>query len=334
MKLKDLATELGLSLTTVSRALNDYPEVSDRTRARVKRAANRLGYRPNVIARGLAIGEIGTIAVVVPKESASYLDPDTIEFLVGIAEVLAPAGQDILLVQTSRDESLEACQNIIESRRADAIVICYPAPIDNRVRFLADANFPFVVYGKSRTPVAHTWVDIDHRDAAFRSTAFLFERGHEKIAAVEGPLQFAFAEERMAGIRRAFDQFGSPLDTNYVVNDTFCDYTGYEHTLRLLRKTSPPTAFVYGSLLSAIGGSRAIRELGEQERIAVVTHDNGVPYLSPKNILPRMIMTSFPIREAAKRVAHQTIRMMDADSAIETELWKSQLISVGQSEPG
>ncbi len=328
MKLKDLARELGLSLTTVSRALNNYPEVSDDTRARVKRVADRVGYQPNIIARGLAVGEIGAIAVMVPKESTSYLDPDTIEFLVGIAEVLAPAGQDILLVQSSRDESLETCRNIIESRRADAIIICYPAPVDSRVRFLADANFPFVVYGKSRTPVAHTWVDIDHRDAAFRSTAFLFERGHEKIAAIEGPVQFAFAEERMAGIRRAFDQFELPP---CIINDTFCDYTGYEHTLRLLRQASPPTAFVYGSLLSAIGGGRAIRELGKQERIAVVTQDNGVPYLSPKNILPRMTMTSFPIREAAKRVAQQTIRMMDVNAAIETESCKPRLISIAQS---
>lgn len=329
MKLKDLASELGLSLTTVSRALNDYPEVSAHTRMRVKRAAERLGYRPNVIARGLAVGEVGIIAVVVPKDAASYFDPDTTEFLAGFVEVMATVGRDILLVQASQDESLEVCRSIIESRRADAIVICYPAPVDKSVRFLADANFPFVVFGRSRTPVAHTWVDIDHREAAFRSAAFLFESGHETIAAIEGPKHFAFVEERMAGLRRAADLYGARLDPGYLVNDTFCDRVGYEQTRRLLGESLPPTALVFGSLLSAIGGSRAIRELKAEGRIAVATHDNAVPYLSPGGIFQRVTTTSFSIHKAAKRVAQHAIRMTEANATIETELWEPQLISIG-----
>ncbi|PIO42886.1 LacI family DNA-binding transcriptional regulator [Phyllobacterium zundukense] len=331
MKLQDLANELGLSLTTVSRALNDYPEVSNRTRARVKGAAARMGYRPNVTARGLAIGEIGIIAIVVPKEPTSYLDPDITEFLAGLAEVFASVGQDILIIQTAQDDRLQACKNIIESRRADAIVICYPAPVDDSVRFLAGANFPFVVYGKSRTPVAHTWVDVDHREAAFLSAVFLFERGHEKIAAIEGPAHFAFVEERMAGITCAFEQHGTQIDASHMIKDMFCDSAGYQHTLRLLRQTSPPTGFVYGSLLSAIGGKRAIRELDLNDRIAVVTHDNAVPYLNPRSIFPRITITSFSIYKAARRVAQHVIRMMADNAVVETELWAPRLISVGQT---
>jgi len=331
MKLSDLANELGLSPTTVSRALNDYPEVSDRTRRRVKRAAAILGYRPSAIARGLAVGKIGVTAVIVPKEPASYFDPDITEFLAGIADVLGAVGQDILLIQSAQADGLETCKDVIESERADAIVICYPGSIDERVRFLAEANFPLVVYGKSRTPVPHTWVDVDHREAGFRSAVFLFESGHQKIAAIEGTVQFAFVEERIAGLTRAFDQFAVRFDPNHIVNDTFSDRAGYEHTRRLLKETSPPTAFVYGSLLSAIGGSRAIRELDAEDRIAVVTHDNAVPYLNARNIFPQVTVTSFSIYAVAKRVAQHAIRMMDRNAAIETELWEPELISVGQS---
>jgi LacI family transcriptional regulator len=188
------------------------------------------------------------------------------------------------------------------------------------------AHFPFVVYGKSRTPVPHTWIDVDHREAAFRSAMFLLESGHKTIAAIEGPAQFAFVEERMTGMGQAFDHFGVQVDASYVVNDIFCDQVGYEHTLRLLTGSSPPTAFVYGSLLSAIGGSRAIRELNAEDRIAVVTHDNAVPYLSASSIFPQITVTSFSIHTAAKRVARHVIRMMEA---IETELWEPQLISIG-----
>lgn len=330
MKLRDLANELGLSPTTVSRALNDYPEVSDRTRRLVKRAATRWGYRPSATARGLAVGRIGVTAVIVPKEPASYFDPDITEFLAGIAEVLGGVGQDILLIQSAPASGLDVCKDVIESGRADAIVICHPRSDDERIRFLAEANFPFVVYGKSRTPVPHTWVDIDHRQAGFRSAMYLFESGHQKIGAIEGPGQFAFVEERIAGLTSAFDQFAARVDPNCIVKDTFSDRAGYEHTRRLLNDASPPTAFVYGSLLSTIGGIRAIRELDAEDSTAVVTHDNAVPYLNARNILCEVTVTSFSIYAVAQRVAQHAIRMMDRNAAIETELWEPQLISVGE----
>ena len=97
LRLKELAKQLGLSQTTVSRALNGYPEVSEATRQRVNEAAGRLGYRPNANAIRLATGRVGAIGVALPLERSLHFGPHTSEFLSGIGERLAQDEIDILV---------------------------------------------------------------------------------------------------------------------------------------------------------------------------------------------------------------------------------------------
>lgn len=108
MKLKDLAAELGLSQTTVSRALNGFPEVNEATRQRVSEAARRLGYRANVAARRLATGRSGAIGVALPLQRSMHFGPHVSEFLSGVSERLAQNEIDLVVAPI---EKVASCRS-------------------------------------------------------------------------------------------------------------------------------------------------------------------------------------------------------------------------------
>ena len=133
MRLKELAKELGLSPTTVSRALNGYPEVSETTRERVSEAAGRLGYRPNASAIRLATGRVGVIGVALPLERNLHFGPHISEFLSGIGERLAREDIDILVAPLDADDEIRVHRRLAASKRVDAVILSAPTPGDPRV---------------------------------------------------------------------------------------------------------------------------------------------------------------------------------------------------------
>ena len=130
MKLKELAAELGLSQTTVSRALNGYPEVAESTRQRVDEAARRYGYRANANARRLATGQAGAIGVALPLQRSLHFGPHVSEFLSGISERLAQQEIDIVVAPIEADDEMPVYRRLAASKRVDAVIISAPTPDD------------------------------------------------------------------------------------------------------------------------------------------------------------------------------------------------------------
>eukprot|EP01133_Synstelium_polycarpum_P028235 gene28235-34207_t len=119
MKLKELAEQLGLSQTTVSRALNGYPEVNKATRERVSQAALKFGYSANANARRLAIGRIGAIGILMPRDRSERFGPHTSEFFSGLAEQLSQHEMDLLMSPSINNDELAAYRRLISSKRVD-----------------------------------------------------------------------------------------------------------------------------------------------------------------------------------------------------------------------
>ena len=135
MKLKELADSLGLSQTTVSRALNGYPEVNETTRSRVVEAARRLHYRPNASARRLATGRVGAIGAVLHAHRSQLIDPHYVEFLAGVGERLAEDEIDIVLSPTKVEgEETPSYRRIATGKRVDALILSSPPIEDERVK--------------------------------------------------------------------------------------------------------------------------------------------------------------------------------------------------------
>ena len=133
---------LSLSQTTVSRALNGYPEVSEETRRRVVDAAKRHGYRPNPSARRLATGKAGMIGYVMPTGDSVDIDPHFVEFLSGLGDYARAHELDLVLSPTAADEEETTYRRIVANKQVDAIYVSSPRPADRRIALLNQLGHP------------------------------------------------------------------------------------------------------------------------------------------------------------------------------------------------
>ncbi|MFN3717790.1 MAG: substrate-binding domain-containing protein [Rhizobium rhizophilum] len=328
MKLRDFAREIGLSPTTVSRALSGYPEVNEATRTRVMEEAARLGYRPNINAVRLATGRAGAIGVVMTKAS----DYQFSEFMSGMAERLSGEDIDILITpMTEHDTSdeLQLYRRLAESRRVDAVVIHSPRPRDPRIALLHQLKLPFIVHGRSEIDVPHAWLDIDNEGAVRRSTEHLLDLGHRRIALLNGREGLTFTLHRLAGYKAALAQHGIDFDPKLVTHGDFTDEIGFRFACSALDERPRATAFVAGSMMTALGVHRAARSknLVIGQDISVIAHDDVFPYLTAENMVPALSTTRSSIRAAGTRIADLALEMLTGREPSDIrELWPIELI--------
>lgn len=328
MKLREFAKQLGLSATTVSRALSGYPEVAESTRKRVMDEAVRLGYRPNENAVRLATGRAGAIGVVMGRNSEFHFA----EFMRGMAERLSQDEVDILVSPISHngtEDEVQICRRLATSRRVDAIIVTSPKPNDERIRLLNEFGMPFLVHGRSQTDIPHAWLDIDNEGAVYRSTTHLLDLGHRRIAMINGRYGFTFSLHRDEGYRNALESRGIPFDSELVEHGDFTDEIGYRLAVKLLERTPRPTAFVAGSMMTALGIYRAARSFGLTigKDISVIAHDDVISFLSAENMVPSLTATRSSMRAAGKRCADLLMDMLDGHAASDIhELWPVELI--------
>ncbi len=209
--LKDLAQSLGLSITTVSRALDGYSDVAKSTRERVVAAAAAAGYRPNAAARRLRKGSTEVVTLVLPTEPGQFNEPLYIELLAALGKRLARDGYDLtLLAAPPGSDELKAYHRIVEGHRADGLIVVRTRRSDQRIDYLLSVGFPFVAMGRSDVNVPYAFVDGDG-EAAFRdATRRLIALGHRHILHLAAPDAFNFAGLRRIGYQSAMEEAGLP----------------------------------------------------------------------------------------------------------------------------
>ncbi|MFS2151099.1 substrate-binding domain-containing protein [Rhizobium sp. Rhizsp42] len=328
MKLREFAKQLGLSPTTVSRALSGYPEVSEVTRARVAEEAVRLGYRPNVNAVRLKTGRAGAIGVVMGRAGEFHFA----EFMAGMAERLLTEDTDILVIPMAdpdHNDEMQLYRRLVESQRVDAIIVHSPRPNDERIALLHKLGMPFLVHGRSDIDVPHAWLDIDNEGAVRRATSHLIDLGHTRIAMINGRPGATYALHRDKGYREALQSRGIELDPQLIASGNFTDELGFRFARSLLEQSNPPTAIVAGSMMTALGVYRAVRSLGLQvgREVSVIAHDDVFPYLTADNMAPSLSATRSSMRAAGTRCADLVLQLVSGRSPLEIhELWPVELI--------
>ncbi|MBB3963540.1 substrate-binding domain-containing protein [Rhizobium metallidurans] len=328
MKLREFAKQLGLSPTTVSRALSGYPEVSEVTRARVAEEAVRLGYRPNVNAVRLKTGRAGAIGVVMGRAGEFHFA----EFMAGMAERLVAEDTDILVIPMAdpdHNDEMQLYRRLVESQRVDAIIVHSPRPNDERIALLHRLGMPFLVHGRSDIDVPHAWLDIDNEGAVRRATSHLIDLGHTRIAMINGRPGATYALHRDKGYRDALQSRGVELDPQLIASGNFTDELGFRFARSLLEQANPPTAIVAGSMMTALGVYRAVRSLGLQvgREVSVIAHDDVFPYLTADNMAPSLSATRSSMRAAGTRCADLVLQLVSGRSPLEIhELWPVELI--------
>lgn len=340
MNLKELSEHLKLSQTTVSRALNGYPEVSEKTRARVQRVARELNYSPNARAQGLATGRARAIGHVLPVSTKhEMVNPVFADFIAGAGETYVEAGYEMMLslVEDTREEELY--RSIHARGSVDGIIVHGPRMNDTRIALLNELRLPFVVHGRaSDVAESYSWIDTNNARAFERATNMLLDLGHRRIALINGLEFMDFAFRRRDGFATALAARGLTPDPAMMRTGEMTEAYGFNSACEMLNLPEPPTAFLSASMIAAIGIRRAIHAAGlEMGRdVSIVTHDDDLSYLSngAATTDPLFTATRSPVRLAGKRAAEMLLELVRTPlSGPKTELLEAELIIGASTGP-
>ncbi len=335
MNLKQLSMNLGLSQTTVSRALNGYPEVSEATRNRVRLAAEQFNYSPSTRAKGLATGKALAIGHVIAMSSQhEVVNPIFADFIAGAGETYQRYGYEMILsmIDDTREEAIYRGMRARGS--VDGVVVHSPRMNDTRIPLLNDIGLPFVVHGRaSGTTAPYSWLDVNNRRAFNRAAKFLSDLGHRRIGLINGLEHMDFAYRRRSGYEQALHDNGLAVDPDLMRAGEMTEPLGHRFTREMLALANPPTAIITSSLISAMGARRAIEEAGlvMGRDVSIITHDDVLSYLGNGEDIPIFTATRSSVREAGRKLAEMLIAEITIPlRGTQEQLLEAELM-VGQS---
>lgn len=261
--LKDIAEVVGKSVAAVSRALNDYDDISEETRAYVKRIAKEMGYTPNLMAQRLQKQTTDTLGFILPVISPRDSDPYFSELLAGIANEATEHGYD-LLVSTCTPGPIETqtYQRLINSRRVDGMIVARPRWKDDRIDLLLKREFPYVVIGPVSLPNGTLTVSDDSAEGARLVVEHLIGQGHEKIALINTSLDLIFSSDFLTGFRGAIVKANQQVSDHLLEESDFTQADGYRAAQILLSRSKAPTAIVTADDVVALGVMSAAQDQG------------------------------------------------------------------------
>ena len=308
-RLVDVAKRAGVSIRTVSNVVNDFPYISTTTRERVEQAIAELGYRPNLIARNLARGRTGLVALVVPQVAMPYF--------ASLADSMLEATRDeemVLVISQSRGShqvELEALEGRF-GQRIDGVVLS-PTTLTDADIAHRRSTIPLVMLGDRTWGGVVTSVGIDHVSAATEAVRHLIAQGRRRIAIV-GPYLNEEAK-RFRGWAAALREAGIEPDPTWVIGtDGSTGEDGFAAGERLMQMSPRPDAAFFVTDWLALGAVRAFQRGGltVPDDVAVVGYDD-IPYGRASN------PTLTTIRPDRAEIAHQAVASLvaqrDGDSA-------------------
>lgn len=269
--LKDIAAAVGKSVAAVSRALNNYDDISPETREYIKRVAREMGYAPS-----------DTLAFILPLAAPRATDPYLSELLTSITCEAALQGFDLLVsISPAGTEENWSYLRLINGRRVDGIIISRPRPRDDRIELLLQKQFPFVVIGTTNIAGDYLTVSEDEHLGAQLAVEHLTAQGHQNIALVNTPAGLFFSLNFRAGFYKAMQDAGLLVDESLMVTaDGFSQKDGYQMAQKLLSRPQMPTAVVAADDLLAVGVMAAIQDQGLEVGSDVVVTGYGDILLS------------------------------------------------------
>ncbi|ANB58352.1 helix-turn-helix family protein [Anoxybacillus sp. B7M1] len=276
--IKDIAKAAGVSITTVSRALNGYSDVNEKTRQKIIEIAKQLNYSPNTLARGLVMNKSKTIGLLVSgltRESAK--DNFTFEILSGVNQYVSEVDYDMVLFSTTSTKQREKTYTqLCRERRVDGAILQGIRIDDPYLQEVVESDIPCVLIDIPIESETVGYVTTDNVLGAKKAVRHLLALGHRDIAMING-YEYAFvSEQRLRGFREALLEAEVPFREQLVADGAFKEEKAEQEALRLLTCYPEITAFFCASDLMALGAMKAIKKLGKRipEDVAVVGYDD------------------------------------------------------------
>lgn len=285
--ISDVSEALGLTKSTVSRALNGYPDISESTRQRVRHMANKIGYRPLSHAQAIRTGRTKSLGFVIQMADHDSQRPFLAEFLSGLSQgASAQAWTLTIAASTSEAGTIETIQNMIRDRKVDGFILPRTEVDDSRINLLRAAKVPFVLFGRNPDPADCAWFDVLGEDAMHDAVVRLHGLGHRKIGFINGGMRYTYGHLRRDGFASGMAELDLRIDPAHVREDAVTIDAGAESARQILASPNPPTAIICSVDMAAIGVYRAVAELGLTvgKDVSVISYD-GIPdgaHLTPQ----------------------------------------------------
>jgi LacI family transcriptional regulator len=324
--IRQVARQAGVSISTVSRALNGYADVNAETRAKVAQAAEDLGYRPSWAASTLRRAETRTVTFMVSKPWTKFMDPFFLGVLDGLEQALSAGGYDLQVVMAREyDREFDTIRRIVASARCDALVFARTRPVDERVEFMKATGMPFATVGRTLA-ADHDWIDRDNETMGRLGVERLVALGHRRIALLSAPLRYTYAHQMRAGVRDALRQAGIAPDPELEVECYLSRATGAEAVTQLfVGGRRGPTALLCGNDMIAMSAMEGLAALGlvPGQDVAVIGADD-----MPLSAYATPPLTTFSLNLEAMglRLGRMVLARLSGESGPLREIVETRLV--------
>lgn len=318
VSMKDIAKKCGVSVATVSKALNDHKDIGEETRKRIRSVAEEMGYMANSVARALKTNRSYNLGMLLVDERRSGLGHEYFSTIMeGFKAEAESHGYDITFINSHVGDQPTSYLKHCRYRGLDGVLVACVNFEDPRIRELAAGNIPLVTIDYSFE--GHTAVFSDNQSGVDTLVRYAYEKGHRKIAFLHGE-NTAVTRNRLAGFHRACQELGLKIPEEYIIPCVYHDPDLCEKaTWKLLQLADPPSCILFPDDFSFIGGHNAIRETGyaipglpiSHRQISVIGYD-GI------NLAQMMRLTTYTQnactigKTAAERLIHRIEHPEDA----------------------
>ena len=285
LTLEDIAKQAGVSRSTVSRVVNDDPNVSDNVRKRVQELIQTTGYQPHAAARTLASQRSWMIGLVLPRSvSTFFTDPYFPRLTQGVAHTCNQHNYTLgLFLLETEDDEISIFPRISRKGLLDGILLQTGRLQDKLMDRLVHSDFPVVIAGRPFNANGVSYIDIDNVKATYQAVCHLIQLGYKRIGTITGMMNSTTGIDRMKGYRKALDKHGREVDEALIAEGDFSELSGYTAMKTLL--PARPDAVFAASDTMAIGAMRAVRDAGLRvpEDVAFIGFDD-LPIASQPDI--------------------------------------------------
>ena len=271
----DLADAAGVSISTVSKALNDSYSISEKTKERIRELADSMGYKPNARAKSFATRKNGIILFAADlSKGVGFENPHMFEIVTGVDRYLEEKGYSLILKHVTRDDAPESIKELMQSEEADGIIL-HAGILTKQLSFvLGKETYPHLVIGKPDFASTLSWIDVSHESAGQIAANYLLDKGYRRIVFLMGDSEKdQISLRRLAGINIVFEEEELSVETITGITD-------YEEsrkiTEEILKRKQIPEVILCTNNYLALGCIQSIRteRLDIPKDIALMTFDN------------------------------------------------------------
>ncbi len=323
----DLAKELNISASTVSRALNDNPRISKATKDKIKALADKLGYQPNTIASNLRTQKTNTIGIVVPLINRHFFST----FITGVEDVAFEAGYNVIISQSK--DKLDKESRVVRSlfsNRVDGLITSVSMQTDQFDHFnlFANKNIPMVFFDRVAPDLKAHKIIVDDFTCGKIATQHLVDQGCKRIAHLAGPTSLNTYRERMNGYVEALKKNKLPIEDELIIFNHLTRMDGLTAIKQLLKLKNPPDAVFCGNDTSALSMIIYLREKGIRvpEEFCIVGFSNE-PF--SEVVTPSISTIKQPAYEMGQKAAElliQEIEQKNVSTSYKTIVMPTELI--------